>query len=179
MPQNWRQSRLGRWLAAELHLPFVSLDEVYWSPGWKDTPTDEFRAKVTAVMEQHPDGWIIDGDYKRAMKDLISGAATDIIWLDPPLMLYFPRLLLRTVLGLFGRAPPCSAGCFEKWPECITRKGILWWCLTHHGVFRKRYGALMREWGVENGGKLRRIGGWGGALGAWQREVRVLAASRQ
>lgn len=80
--QNWRQSRLGRWLAAELHIPYVSLDEVYWSPGWKDTPADEFRAEVTAIMEQHPDGWIIDGDYKRAMKDLISGAATDIICKD-------------------------------------------------------------------------------------------------
>ncbi|KAF7980344.1 hypothetical protein HWV62_38777 [Athelia sp. TMB] len=167
------KSTLGRWLAAELRIPFFALDEIYWRPGWQDTPMDEFRVKVAAVMDAHPDGWIIDGDYKRPMKDLVSGAATDIIWLDPPLVLYFPRLVLRTARRLFGRAPPCAAGCQEEWPECITRKGILWWALTNHAVVRTRYGAA----GFEHGGKLHRLGGWGGALAGWKREVRVLAAS--
>lgn len=93
------------------------------------------------------------------------------VGLDPPLALYFPRILIRTVLRLFSRAPPCSPGCQEEWPECITAKGILWWCLTNHSVVRKRGEEMVREWGVENGGTMRRIGGWGGELEAWKRDV--------
>lgn len=94
--------------------------------------------------------------------------------LDPPLVLYFPRILIRTVLGLFSLTPPCSPGCSEQWSKFLSAKGILWWCLSNHSVARKRYGERVREWGVENGGKMRHIGGWGGALEAWKREVGVM-----
>ncbi|KZP04247.1 hypothetical protein FIBSPDRAFT_844190 [Athelia psychrophila] len=167
------KSTVGHWLAARLNIPFIPLDEVFWRPGWKETPKEEFRAKVTDIMQKHQDGWIIDGEYPGTLQGLVSGAATDIIWLDPPLALYFPRVVFRTILGLLSLAPPCSPGCREVWPKCVTRKGILWWCLTNHSVVRKRYTERAREWGVENGGKLRRLGGWGSELRAWQREVTV------
>ncbi|KAF7973275.1 hypothetical protein HWV62_15717 [Athelia sp. TMB] len=128
-------------------------------------------------MAAHPGGWVIDGDYRYAMDDLVSGAATDIIWLDPPLVLYFPRLLLRTARRLLGRAPPCAPGCAESWAQCLSRAGVLWWCLSQHGVVRARYRALLEN-GSGGGGTVRRLGGWGGALGAWRAAVGALVAKR-
>jgi len=58
------------------------LDEVYWLPGWKETPKEEFCAKVADIIQQHQNGWIIDGDFKSKLKGLVSGAATDIICED-------------------------------------------------------------------------------------------------
>ena len=48
--------------------------------------------------------------------------------LDPPLVLYFPRLVLRTFLRLFRLAPPCSSGCEERASEVFfSRASIIWW----------------------------------------------------
>ena len=48
--------------------------------------------------------------------------------LDPPLVLYFPRLVLRTFLRLFRLAPPCSTGCEERASEVFfSRASIIWW----------------------------------------------------
>ena len=156
---------------------------------------DEFRAKVTAVMEQHPDGWIIDGDYKRPMKDLISGAATDIICKSPHTVFEARRGHIDTAQGSTRRSSctfraSCSArssacsGSRRRAPRAASRSGRSASRARGSSGGPSRTTALSgsgtaREWGVENGGKLRRLGGWGGALGAWQREVGALAASRQ
>ena len=43
--------------------------------------------------------------------------------------------------------------------------------LSHHRSTRKREAERHRLDGVHRGGKHRRIGGWGGELAAWKREV--------
>lgn len=78
-PQIRVQSTLGHWLAAKLNVPLISLDEVYWGPGWKEMPKDEFRCNVSDILQKHQNGWIIDGDYKGKLEELVSGEATDII----------------------------------------------------------------------------------------------------
>ncbi len=48
--------------------------------------------------------------------------------LDPPLLLYFPRLCWRTFLRLLGFVPPCTTGCEESlWDIFFSRESIIWW----------------------------------------------------
>ncbi|KIM72750.1 hypothetical protein PILCRDRAFT_737912 [Piloderma croceum F 1598] len=165
------QSTLGAWLAAVLDVPHVPLDEVYWQPGWQPAAQDEFRTAVKATMENNEKGWVIDGDYSQAHGDMILREATDIIWLDPPLILYFPRILIRTLRRLFSVQPPCSPGCTETWSEALSSKGILWWCLSNHWAVRKKYAERMRQYGTQNGGGMRRLQGSGSELKAWKEAV--------
>ncbi|KAK0199690.1 hypothetical protein DFS33DRAFT_1268038 [Desarmillaria ectypa] len=178
----------GTTLAARLSLilgiPHISLDQLFWEPNWKTAPEDEFRAKIRAAMEQSPNGWIIDGDYQRRGGVIVQEQATDVIWLDPPLILYFPRIVIRTLLRLFGVIPPCSPGCPESVKEAFFhRNSILLWCLTQHRVNRQRGETRMKEIGIGVGTqlenrKMRRIGGWGSELERWIKSVKVMVQEK-
>lgn len=105
--------------------------------------------------------------------------------LDPPLLLYFPRLFLRTMARIFGLVPHCSPGCPETVRECFFSKdSILLWCLTHHSVVRKSSKKLMQEYGFGVGRrsdeqKMRRIGGWGSELRRWLADVRLVFGQKR
>lgn len=92
--------------------------------------------------------------------------------LDPPFMLYFPRLCYRTFLRALGYRQPCSPGCDESWSNIFTlgEKSIIWWCWTNHDSMRERTRARFGK-GVEGG---RRIGGWGSELNAWLEDVKKM-----
>ncbi|RDX55237.1 hypothetical protein OH76DRAFT_1452908 [Lentinus brumalis] len=170
------KSTLARELSAILNVRYISLDTMFWRPGWKQSPADEFRTSVRAALDQDPRGWAVDGMFFGFLGNMVPDKATDVIWLDPPLLLYFPRLCWRTFLRLLGFVPPCTTGCEESlWDVFFSRESIIWWTLGAHGRVRKREAERYRVDGVHVGGKCRRLGGWGGELEAWKQAVRGMA----
>jgi hypothetical protein len=110
--------------------------------------------------------------------------------LDPPLMLYLPRLCLRTFKRLFRLTPPCSDGCDERFSEVFfSRDSIVYYCFTHHGPVRDRERARW-EHDVAAGetvsasasgarvGRRRHLGGWGSEYRAFMKEVERLVRSK-
>ncbi|KDQ55530.1 hypothetical protein JAAARDRAFT_692396 [Jaapia argillacea MUCL 33604] len=174
---NSGMTTLGQDLSSILGIPFTSLDALFWQPNWGQTPTEEFRTKVQEAMLAQPDkGWIMDGNYIRRLGGLIDEQATDIIWLDPPLLLYLPRLCYRTFLRLLGRHPPCSPGCSESIREVFfSKESIVWWCISQHWKVRRMESERFATMGLQAGGKMRRIGGWGSELERWLKDVRELS----
>ncbi|PFH49518.1 hypothetical protein AMATHDRAFT_76173 [Amanita thiersii Skay4041] len=169
-----------------LGLPFISLDELYWKPSWVETPPHEFREIVQNTLD-HGDtlGWVVEGSYRRILGNLVTEKATDVIWLDPPLALYFPRIVWRTILRLLTMGPPCSKGCDESIRMAFFSKdSIILWCLTHHSIVRERGTRMMEQYGLDVGRyhgqrKMRRIGGWGGQLSKWLENVRTMAVGKR
>ncbi|KAI0074421.1 hypothetical protein K474DRAFT_1685741 [Panus rudis PR-1116 ss-1] len=147
-------------------------------PNWEKTPTAEFQDKVRKAFDQSDKGWVVDGNYTRRLGSLVSDEATDIIWLDPPLLLYLPRVIRRSILRLLRIIPTCAQGCKESFVETFfSRDSIIWWCISQHWQARKTLGEAYRIYGGVgdvNGGKMRRFGGWGGELERWKREVRAM-----
>jgi len=73
------QTTLGAELSSILGIPYYSLDTLFWNPGWKTTPTEEFRSKVQTIMRENEEkGWIIDGNYDSKGAN-VDDYATDII----------------------------------------------------------------------------------------------------
>ncbi|KAF9463645.1 hypothetical protein BDZ94DRAFT_1321601 [Collybia nuda] len=179
------KSTTGTALAALLGVPYVALDRLYWEPGWKETPFDEFQAKIRKALDQSDKGWVVDGSYSEKGGNMVLEECTDMIWLDPPLLLYFPRIFIRTMSRLFGSTATCSPDCPETFSEVFfSKNSILWWCLSHHWRYRKRGKARLREFGIENGTNeqrriMRRFGGWGGKLKIWLNDVESMVAGRQ
>lgn len=174
---------------------YINLDGLYWEPGWKKLSDDDFRKKVRAAMDQSDKGWVIDGSYSRVLGTIVDDEATDVICkdslyhlhsgtlidtatgLDPPFALYFPRLCLRTVWRLLRLAPPCSPGCDERIREVFfSSDSIVWWCITNHRVVQKRESERYRTESIHVGGRMRRIGGWGGELPEWKESVRQMTS---
>jgi len=175
------KSTLGKELAAILGLPYIGLDTYHFSPGWIETPAEQFREKVRIALNQDERGWVVDGNYTRLLGPIVQGEATDIIWLDPPFLLYFPRLCLRTVLRLLRLAAPCSPGCNERFSEVFfSSNSIVWWCITRHRVVQKKEAANLQMEGIHIGGKMRRIGGWavGAELEEWKSNIRGMVTNQ-
>ncbi|KAJ7113168.1 hypothetical protein C8R44DRAFT_797283 [Mycena epipterygia] len=167
------KSTTGKRLAELLGVPFIPLDTLFWKPDWKESSNDEMREKVVEALAKAPNGWVVDGNYSRRIGTIIEDSSTDVIWLDPPLILYLPRLIVRTFLRMLRLRESCSPGC----PEMVSRlffskESIVWWCITQHRPVRERQGARMAQIGVGvetpvEKQKMRRIGGWGDELSAW------------
>ena len=164
------------------------MDELHWGPGWVDSSAEEMDHKVRDAFDKAGDSWVIDGDYLRRGGIVACERATDIICmftirsrhfptltvisgLDPPLALYFPRIVFRTFMRLVGLVPPCSPGCPESIKEVFFSKtSIIWWCISHHSSNRKKGRDMM----IEYGGIVRRIGGWGGEYRTWMAGIGAL-----
>ncbi|KAJ7220805.1 hypothetical protein GGX14DRAFT_432121 [Mycena pura] len=172
------KSTTGKQLAALLGVPFISLDTLFWKPGWQQSTNDEMRERLERALAEAPHGWVVDGNYTRRVGPIVDDSSTDTIWLDPPLVLYLPRLVLRTILRMLRLQEPCSPGCPEMLSEVLfSKESIVWWCITHHRPVRERERARMAKIGLGIGSnvagrKMRRIGGWGGELRAWLDDVK-------
>ncbi|TFK71048.1 hypothetical protein BDN72DRAFT_870114 [Pluteus cervinus] len=169
------KSTLGRELSKILSIPYFDLDEVYWKPGWKEPSPEEFEAKIQQIRDQHSE-WVIDGNYSSQEFNLVCDTSTDVIWLDPPFVLYFYRMLARTLRRIAGVAPPCSSGCDDTLGMLFSKNSIVLWCIAHHHIMRERGEAHLRLMGIHVGGKMRRIGGWGSGLIEWLEAVRQLGS---
>ncbi|KAJ7444636.1 hypothetical protein B0H11DRAFT_2089042 [Mycena galericulata] len=160
------KSTVGRQLADLLGVPFIPLDTLFWNSGWRESTSEEMREKVVQALANAPNGWVMDGNYTRRIGTIIEDRTTDVIWLDPPLLLYLPRLILRTFVRMFGLAPPCRPGCPEKVSRVFfSKESIIWWCISNHSEIGLGVGSNV------DGQKMRRIGGWGEELRAWFRDL--------
>ncbi len=73
------KSTLATGLGRRLALPVHHLDRLFWQPGWKETPKDEWR-RVQEELCAQPE-WILDGNYGGTMEVRFSSADT-LIFLD-------------------------------------------------------------------------------------------------
>ncbi|KAF8531922.1 hypothetical protein JB92DRAFT_2690507, partial [Gautieria morchelliformis] len=167
-------------LSIILQLPVIHLDSLHFQPNWREAPDDEFRGQVQSFVRQN-DSWIVDGQYQRVVGDIINASATCVLWLDPPFLLYFPRLVIRTFMRLVRWAPPCSPGCDERWSEVFSwgKQSIVWWSWTNHTPLQRVHAAAMQQ-SEDNlqGGKWVRLGGWGREVSTWLKQVESFAKAR-
>jgi len=126
-PSGAGKSTLARRLGAVTGLPVVHLDQVFWNPGWIPTPGDEFRRKLTDVLER-PE-WIVDGGYVTTQENRLARADA-VVFLDFPPRLYRYRVLKRLATH-FGRTrADMSPGC----PERLDWEFLRWVWRWHHDV---------------------------------------------
>ncbi|KAF9034100.1 AAA domain-containing protein [Panaeolus papilionaceus] len=179
------KSTTGRKVASILGVPFISMDHIHWLPGWQERDPSEFQEILNKKLDEYSDGWVVDGNYhpKEGLRAL--DPATDVIWLDPPLIYYLPRIVKRTLYRIFGWQEPCAQGCTETFSSVfLSKDSIIWWCLTHHLSIRAWYQGYMTKIGLGvgtdiNRRRMRRIGGWGSELQKWIADVQVLAKSKR
>ncbi|CAE6469695.1 unnamed protein product [Rhizoctonia solani] len=174
------KSTLASQLSKILGIPYLPLDEVYWTPGWVPTSREAFQNRVTMFLDSHPKGWIVDGNYLPIVGSTIQDAATDVLWLDPPLMINFWRILRRTLGRMFLGKSTCAPGCREYIGKVLGSRSILVTCITQHRVCRADFTGPWERGSAEGGrGKWRRFMGWGSDLDNWLTWLRRSSAYSQ
>ena len=94
-------------------IPMVSLDALYWKPGWVPSDNAEFDVRVTAAAQQPR--WIIDGNYTASgAGELRRSTADAVFWFDLPRRTCMTGILSRIATS-YGRVrPEMAPGCAER-----------------------------------------------------------------
>ena len=94
-------------------IPTVSLDALYWQPGWMPSDTTEFDARVTEAARLPR--WIMDGNYTSSgAGELRRSTADAVFWFDLPRRTCMTGILTRIATS-YGRVrPEMAPGCPEK-----------------------------------------------------------------
>jgi len=107
------KSTFARRLAKLTGLPLVSLDALYWQPGWQPSEPVAFGLRVTDVV--NGTGWIIDGNYTSSgAGELRRQRADTVIWFDLPRYVCMTGIMTR-IIATYGKVrPEMAPGCPER-----------------------------------------------------------------
>lgn len=105
------KTTFARRLGELLNLQVIHLDNLFWSPGWVETPKDEWRIKVAKAAQG--DSWILDGNYSATL-DLRLPVCDTVIFLDIPRITCVYRILKRVAVYKKGSRSDIPDGCDEK-----------------------------------------------------------------
>ena len=107
------KSTFARRLSGLTGIPLVSLDALYWKPGWQPSDAAEFAARVTEAANQPR--WIMDGDFiSVGASDLRRRIADVVVWFDLPRRSCVVGIMTR-IASSYGRVrPEMAPGCPER-----------------------------------------------------------------
>ena len=128
----------SRELARRLGVPHIELDALHHDPGWEEASADVLQARVDAAFAAAPDGWVVDGNYQGKLGTFVVDHADTIVFLDLPYRVALRRVLWRTASRIVSREELWN-GNRETVRNALSRDSIIWWVITHHHTYRKRW----------------------------------------
>jgi adenylate kinase family enzyme len=131
------KSTLAARLSAITGIPWHSVDDLTWQPGWVEVPAEEQRRRVHAICEGRE--WILDTAYATWLDEPL-GRAELIIALDYPRWFSLQRLVRRTLLNVISRRLLCN-GNRETLRTAVSRDSIIVW---HFRSFRHKRERIRR-----------------------------------
>ena len=119
------KSTLAREIGKRYGLPVLHLDTVQFEPGWQVRDREEGRQIVRTFLAEHPDGWVIDGNYTGFYQQERLEAADGIVLMLLPRVSCYLRARRRSKLYRGRTRPDMTDGCAEKFDRAF-RRWILW-----------------------------------------------------
>ncbi|MET3807561.1 adenylate kinase family enzyme [Nakamurella sp. UYEF19] len=138
------KTSLAALLAVRLAIPHIELDGLYHGPNWTPTDPEAFRASVSALTAGP--AWIVDGNYRSKLGDLVLARTDLVIALDLPRPVVLVRLLRRTLVRMARRTELWN-GNREEWRNLVSTdesRNLLLWAHRHFGRYRARAIAVER-----------------------------------
>ncbi|HEX8432463.1 MAG TPA: hypothetical protein VF625_14330 [Longimicrobium sp.] len=128
-------------LGAALGLPVVHLDALYWQPGWRKPPREEWTERVAELLTR--DRWVMDGNYGGTLAARVRAADTVILLALPRLQCVY-RVVRRGVLGWGRSRADLNPGCTEQLPDW----SFLRWVWSYPDAELPTVLALLRDHGA-------------------------------
>lgn len=119
------KSTLCRRLHEHYQVPVLHLDTVQFLPGWEVRTDAEKQELVCAFLDEHPDGWIIDGNYGSLSYARRCEEADVIIQMLFSRLNCLCRVIRRYRIYKGKNRPDMTEGCNEKLDLEFVR-WILW-----------------------------------------------------
>ena len=117
-------------------IPWTSVDDLTWEPGWVMVDPTEQRRRVAQVCAG--EAWVLDTAYGM-WAEVPLGRAELVVALDYPRWFSLQRLLRRTIARAVDKQPRCN-GNVETWRRVVGEDSILRW---HFRSFRSKHDRLV------------------------------------
>lgn len=135
------KTTMARRLGEATGLPWHSVDDLTWEPGWVSVPDEEQRRRISEICAG-PE-WILDSAYGKWLD--VPLARTDlIVALDYPRWFSLQRLIRRTLMRLFDRRTICN-GNRETLRGLFSSDVIIVWHFKSFARKRER----IRQWSAD------------------------------
>ncbi len=134
------KTTLARLLAGVLGAPHVELDGIHWMTGWRERPVEEVRRM--AVEATAGERWVMDGNYS-AVRDVVWGRATAVVWLNYPFRVVLWRALTRTIRRVVTREELFSGNREGFRQSFLSRDSIILWVITSYRGVRREYRRIL------------------------------------
>ncbi|MGH4024143.1 MAG: adenylate kinase [Pseudonocardiaceae bacterium] len=132
------KSVLAERIGTALNLPWYSVDDLTWEPGWVPVPVEDQRMRISVICAR--ECWILDSAYGQ-WRDIPLSRAELIVGLDYPRWLSLCRLIRRTGRRIISGELACN-GNRESLRSAFSRDSIIVW---HFRSFKRKQ-RRMREW---------------------------------
>jgi adenylate kinase family enzyme len=93
-------------------IPYVSLDALFWKPGWVKSDKAEFQERVTEAARQTR--WIMDGNFHSHLVEVRRDVSDTVIWFDLPRRTCMLGILKRVARSHGQVRPEMGEGCPEQ-----------------------------------------------------------------
>lgn len=138
------KTTLAEKLSRVTSLPWYSVDDLTWEPGWVEVGNDEQRRRISEICARSE--WILDTAYGR-WRDIPLSRAELIVALDYPRWVSLQRLLRRTAARCWDRTPICN-GNTESLRTALGPDSIIRW---HFRSFSRKRDRI-KQWMDQDGG---------------------------
>jgi adenylate kinase family enzyme len=106
------KSTFAQRLSAVTGIPVISIDALFWKPGWVEPDRAEFRERLAEAARRPR--WIMDGNYTSHLVELRRDACDTVIWFDLPRVTCMRGIFSRLAKS-YGRVrPELAEGCPER-----------------------------------------------------------------
>jgi adenylate kinase family enzyme len=129
---------LAERISARTGIPWHSVDDLTWEPGWVPVPDHEQRRRIEAICAG--DRWVLDTAYAKWLEVPLARVEL-IVALDFPRWLSLFRLLRRTAARALDGRPVCN-GNRESFRLSFSRDSIILWHFRSFTRKRRR----IRSW---------------------------------
>ena len=86
--------------------------------------------------------WVMDGNYS-AVRDIVWGRATAVVWLNYPFRVVLWRCLRRTITRAITREELFSGNRESFRMSFLSRDSIILWAITSHRRVRREYRRIL------------------------------------
>ena len=132
------KSTLATRIAARIGAPSISMDDLFWRPGWVKVPAAERVPRYADIAAG--ERWVVDA-LPTAGRPLLLPRADVVLALDYPRWLSLLRLMRRTARRLWSGERICN-GNTETLRGVVGRGSIIAWHFRSFAVVRRDIAAL-------------------------------------
>lgn len=138
------KTTLARLIGERTGLPWHSVDDLTWEPGWVQVPDEVQRRRIEVICDG-PE-WILDTAYA-SWREIPLSKAELIVALDYPRWLSLSRLVKRCLLRLVDGKTICN-GNRESLKMLLSKESIVRWHFHSFNSKRNR----IAKWSTDPGG---------------------------